>query len=96
MDKDPGTNNPASYESFVALFDGEKNVTHHVYMNHPLKQNGHTLYQASYSQDENGNYSSVLAVNIDQGRPLKYLGSLMLVLGSIWHYQLNRKRKGQI
>lgn len=96
MDKDPGTNNPASYESFVKLFDGKKMSNHHVFMNHPLKQEGFTLYQASYSQDDQGNYSSTLAVNVDQGRPLKYLGSLMLVLGSIWHYNLNKKKKKEI
>jgi hypothetical protein len=93
MDKDPGTNNPASYESFVKLFTGKTNTKHHIYMNNPLKHDGFTFYQASYSQDDQGNYSSTLSVNVDQGRPLKYLGSLMLVFGSIWHYNLNKKKK---
>jgi len=93
MDKDPGTNNPSTYESFVKLFTGSENTTHHIYMNHPMKVQGYTFYQASYSQDDQGNYSSTLAVNVDQGRPLKYLGSLMLVFGSIWHYNLNKKKK---
>lgn len=96
MDKDPGTNNPASYESFVKLFTGNTNTSHHIFMNHPLKQDGFTLYQASYSQDDQGNYSSTLAVNVDQGRPLKYLGSLMLIFGSIWHYNLNKKKKKEV
>lgn len=93
MDKDPGTNNPASYESFVKLFDDGKMTNHHVFMNNPLKHSGFTFYQASYQQDSAGNYHSTLAVNVDQGRPLKYLGSLMLVLGGIWHYNLNKKKK---
>ncbi len=93
MDKDPGTNNPASYESFVKLFDDGKMTDHHVFMNNPLKHSGFTFYQASYQQDSAGNYHSTLAVNVDQGRPLKYLGSLMLVLGGIWHYNLNKKKK---
>lgn len=92
MDKDPGTNNPASYESFVRLFSDEGPSDHHVYMNNPLKYKGFTFYQASYSQDQQGNYSSTLTANVDQGRPLKYLGSLLLVFGAIWHYLLNRKR----
>lgn len=96
MDKDPGTNNPASYESFVKLFDGKNTTAHHIFMNNPLKQNGFTLYQASYSQDDQGNYSSTLAVNVDQGRPLKYFGSILLIFGSIWHYNLNKKRKKEI
>lgn len=93
MDQDPGTNNPASYESFVKLFDGKNSTQHHIFMNNPLKYDGFTFYQASYSQDDQGTYSSTLAVNVDQGRPLKYFGSIMLVLGSIWHYNLNKKRK---
>ncbi len=94
MDKDPGTNNPASYESFVTLFKNNGTTEHHVYMNNPLKYDGFTFYQASYSQDEQtGQYSSTLSVNVDQGRFLKYLGSLLLVLGAIWHYYLNNRQK---
>lgn len=96
MDKDPGTNNPASYESFVKLFSNGVMTNHHVYMNNPLKYGGFTFYQASYSQDNAGNYSSTLSVNVDQGRFLKYLGSLMLVLGAAWHYHLNKKKKKEL
>ncbi len=92
MDKDPGTNNPASYESFVKLFTNDGSTSHHVFMNNPLKYNGFTFYQASYGQDDNGNYQSTLSVNVDQGRFLKYLGSLMLVFGATWHYYLNQKK----
>lgn len=93
MDKDPGTNNPASYESFIKLFSDGQMTNHHVYMNNPLKHRGFTFYQASYSQDSAGNYSSTLSVNVDQGRVWKYLGSLMLVFGAAWHFHLNRKKK---
>ncbi len=94
MDKDPGTNNPASYESFVNLFRDGENSNHHIFMNNPLKYDGFTFYQASYSQDpDTGQYSSTLSVNVDQGRFLKYLGSLLLVLGACWHYTLNKKKK---
>lgn len=93
MDKDPGTNNPASYESFVKLFSDGKTSNHHVFMNNPMKNDGFTFYQASYSQDDQGQYNTTLAVNVDQGRVMKYLGSLMLVFGAIWHYNLNSKNK---
>jgi hypothetical protein len=92
MDTDPGTNNPASYESFISLFDGKTNQKHHIYMNNPLKYNSFTFYQASYFKTEQG-YGSVLSVNYDPGRFLKYLGSLLLVLGSIWHFGFARMRK---
>lgn len=93
MDKDPGTNNPASYESFVNKFDGKKGSSHHIYMNHPLKDHGFTFYQASYFPLENEEYATVLSANYDSGRPIKYLGSIFLVFGSIWHYLIRRKRK---
>ncbi len=94
MDKDPGTNRPASYESFVNLYTNGETTPHHVYMNNPLKHDGFTFYQASYSQDpETGAYSSTFSVNLDQGRWIKYLGSLLLVLGCIWHYYLNYRPK---
>lgn len=93
MDKDPGTERAASYESFVRLFSEEGPSNHHIFMNNPLKFQGFTFYQASYQQDRQGNYSSTLSVNVDPGRPFKYGGSLMLVFGSMWHYWLNVRRR---
>ncbi len=93
MDKSPGTNMPASYESFIRLFTENGSTDHHVFMNNPLKYKKFTFYQSSYSRNpKTGEYSSALSANIDQGRWLKYLGSLLLVLGSFWHYLINRKR----
>jgi hypothetical protein len=92
MDTDPGTQNPASFESYVTVFKGnEGNEKHHIFMNHPLKHKNFTFYQASYFQSQEGPMGSVLSVNFDPGRPWKYLGSLLLVFGSIWHYFLRRK-----
>jgi hypothetical protein len=93
MDTDPGTNNPASYESFVQLFTEQGAQDHHIYMNNPLKYDGLTFYQASYFQVSKDAYGSVLSVNIDPGRPIKYIGSLLLVLGAIWHFSLRRKKR---
>ncbi len=94
MDTDPGTNNPASYESFVQLFSGnEGSKNHHIFMNNPLKHAGFTFYQASYFKTENSGYGSVLSANYDPGRPIKYLGSLILILGTMWHYLIRRKKK---
>ena len=93
MEKDPGTNRPASFESFVRILSDGEPKKYHIYMNNPLKRDGLTFYQASYSQDEEGNYSSTLSVNLDPGRPIKYLGSIFLVFGAIGHYNLNRKKR---
>jgi hypothetical protein len=94
MDQDPGTNNPASYESFVTLFRGNSGSTeHHVFMNHPLKQDDFTFYQSSFFEIEPQVYGSVLSVNYDPGRWWKYLGSLLLVGGSFWHFVLRRRKE---
>lgn len=90
MDKDPGSNSPASYESFVNLFESEGASQHHIYMNNPLKKGRFTFYQASYFETEQG-YGSVLSVNYDPGRMGKYAAALLIVLGSIWHFYLRRK-----
>ncbi len=84
MDHVPGTDRPASYESFVRVSDtGE---TAHIYMNHPYKAHGYTFYQSSYFQDESGQYHTILSVNKDPGRPVKYLGSCILVLGLVLQF----------
>jgi len=94
MKKNPGTNNPASYESFVKVFSKEGTTPAHIYMNNPLKWDVFTLYQSSYFEAQGGQYGSILSVNFDPGRFLKYLGSLLFVLGCGIHFFLkNRKSK---
>jgi hypothetical protein len=79
----PGTNQPASFESLVQVgAQGkapEKPVV--IAMNQPLKYGGFVFFQACYDKMENGRYLSVLSVSRDPGVWLKYLGSLVLVLG---------------
>ncbi|NCN95149.1 MAG: cytochrome c biogenesis protein [Bdellovibrionales bacterium] len=76
-----GTKKAASYESLVETPEGEEVL---ISMNEPLKYAGYTFYQASFEQDEMGKATlSVLSVNYDPGRWIKYLGSLLIVLGSI-------------
>lgn len=101
MNTNPGTNTPASFESFVQLLDGRagtKFEDFHIYMNNPLKYDDFTFYQASYfplGMDNNNQqvYGSVLSVNYDPGRALKYFGCLLIVFGSIWHYIIRRKKR---
>ena len=56
-----------------------------------LKYDGLTFYQASYFEAPK-TPTALLSVNLDPGRPIKYLGSLLLVLGAIWHFYLRRKK----
>lgn len=101
MRKNPGTNDPASFESHVELLDGRTNdgvKKFHVFMNNPLKYDSFTYYQSSYfpiGVDDKGeqSYASVFSVNYDPGRKFKYLGSLLIVLGSMWHFYIRRRKK---
>ncbi len=87
-----GTNNPMSYQSQVEIPSGK----HMISMNEPLKYNGLTLYQASFQQDTTGKpTTSILSVNKDPGRPLKYIGSILIVLGSASLFYNRKLRKVQ-
>lgn len=81
LGKYPGTQRAASYSSVVTVPNlGTTEIT----MNEPLKFNGYTFYQASFQQDPSGQpTATILSVNYDPGRWIKYLGSLLIVFGSI-------------
>ncbi len=84
-----GTNRAASYESEVEVPGiGQRLIS----MNEPLQHNGFTFYQSSFQEDEMGNpTASILSVNYDPGRWIKYLGSFLIVLGSIMLFYFRRK-----
>jgi hypothetical protein len=83
-----GTQRAASYESEVEVPGrGLVNIS----MNEPLKWQGFTFYQSSFEKNEKGEPTvSVLSVNHDPGRWVKYLGSLSIVLGSIALFYFKR------
>ncbi len=86
-----GTMRAASYESLVDVPGvGERMIS----MNEPLKHNGFTVYQASFNEDEQGQpIASIFSVNKDPGRWIKYLGSLLIVLGSIHMFYFKRRQQ---
>lgn len=87
-----GTMRAASYQSVVSV-PGRQDVV--ISMNEPLKHNGFTFYQASFQEDEAGRpTASILSVNRDPGRFWKYLGSLLIVLGSTLLFY-NKKMAGK-
>lgn len=77
----PGTETPYSYESLVTNSRDQKKTL--ISMNEPLKAEGFTFYQASFSLVPGEKPVSVLSVNQDPGRWIKYLGSLILSIGII-------------
>lgn len=85
-----GTQKAMAYKSLVEVPGGE---IREISMNEPLNWQGLTFYQASFQEDEMGQpTSSVLSVNYDPGRFLKYAGSLIMSLGIILLFY-NRRQK---
>ncbi|MFO0950849.1 MAG: cytochrome c biogenesis protein ResB [Isosphaeraceae bacterium] len=95
---DPGTEQASRFQSQVRLTDKaagivEKPIT--ISMNEPLTHKGYTFYQASYIREEDprtgretGRVQSVLQVGKNPGRPIIYLGSLLIVIGSFVQFYM--------
>ena len=89
---DPGTQTAASYESDVIVDD----TVHNIAMNEPLHRNGYTIFQASFSKTASGGDISVFSIANDPGIELKYMGSIMLVLGIIIMFYFKPKKKVRV
>lgn len=78
-----GSQMPSSYESTVSIIKDQQPVEEHlISMNEPLKKNGLTLYQSSFENNERGEpVASILSVNYDPGRFIKYFGAILMVCG---------------
>jgi cytochrome c-type biogenesis protein CcsB len=77
----PGSENPATYESWVSLTDPGKGIVDekfHIYMNHPLDFRGTKHFQSSYDMDLKG---TILTVNNDPGKLPTYFGYTLISIG---------------
>jgi len=90
LDKDFGTGRDAFYESNVNFFNGKENKQSSISLNNPLKNQNFTLYQDSYKKLKTGQFLSVLRVNVDPGRYLKYFGWIIALAGMLIHFKLRR------
>jgi hypothetical protein len=93
---DPGTSQAASYTSDVHVVDsaGKPLDSGRIAMNQPLKRGGFTFYQASFANDPGKVATTVLSVNRDPGRYIKYFGAILAILSIIW-FVLERSRLGR-
>jgi hypothetical protein len=90
VDHYQGTSRAAAYKSNVSVPNAGD---HEISMNEPLKYAGYTIYQASFDNDPNTGQpvASVFSVNQDPGRWVKYLGSLIMVIGIILLFYFKQK-----
>ncbi|MCS6970428.1 MAG: cytochrome c biogenesis protein ResB [Planctomycetes bacterium] len=96
--KDPGGQRSASYASIVTVLPSAGEPwTARITMNEPLTIDGVTLYQTAFRPEldaegrPTGRQISVFTAASDAGRPLKYLGSGLLVAGIALHYLMRRR-----
>ena len=90
LERYQGTMDPSKYASDVSVHPsgGAPKFAYHISMNEPLEHGGFTFYQSSYEPGEPRPTVSIFSVNRDPGRFLKYFGSILLVLGSIYLFSM--------
>ena len=80
FDRYLGTNIPMNYSSMVELTNHERGEEREflIYMNHPLRYDGLTFFQSSFTPDE---LTSILQVVSNPGRHLPYISCILIFLG---------------
>lgn len=75
-----GTNIPMNYSSLIELSNEERGEKREflIHMNHPLRYNGLTFFQSSFTPDE---LTTILQVVSNPGRHLPYISCLLIFLG---------------
>jgi hypothetical protein len=66
-------------------------------MNEPYEQDGYKVFQASFSKTAAGRDVSVFSIAKDPGIELKYVGSILMVLGIIimFYFKPKKARRAQ-
>lgn len=97
---DPGTSQPASYESDILVTDAAKGLDEapiKVWMNHPYTNGDWTFYQSNYiptidpvTKESTGEYSSVFQVRFDPPWcwGVVYSGCFLVVLGTFLQFYM--------
>ncbi len=97
-----GTGMAKSYQSKVRIIKQKEERDVLIWMNHPLRLDGFTLFQSSFATDpESGAELSTFATVTNPGRLIPYISTVVSGLGLIIHFILalipqlgqNRKRK---
>jgi hypothetical protein len=83
----PGTDVASSFESYADLKENGGSRPVKIWMNNPLRHEGYTFFQASFSQGP-GFEKSTFAVVTNPGRVLPYVSSLLVFGGMLLHFLL--------
>ena len=88
-DKYVGTEKPKNYSSQIHLIDPSRNEEREVliYMNHPMRYEGETFYQADFLTG--GQKGTVLQVVRNPGWLLPYFSCGLVALGMVVHFGIN-------
>jgi len=78
----PGTQKASSFKSKVNVVQDDNKRRVDISMNKPLRQNGYTFYQSSYTQDGR---ATVLSVVKNYGRRFPYIASIIMCFGLLIH-----------
>jgi ABC-type transport system involved in cytochrome c biogenesis permease subunit len=87
-DRYTGTDVPRNYSSLVRIVDPKNNTDREVliWMNHPLRYNGETFYQASFKSGDSG---TVLQIVHNPGWLIPYISCSMVALGMLIHFGMH-------
>ncbi len=81
-----GTMMARSFSSKVTVTEGQSSEDIKIYMNHPLRRGGYTLYQSSFDQSNpSGIETSVFQVVHNKGRLMPYIAIVVITLGLLIH-----------
>jgi hypothetical protein len=90
-DRYPGTDIPKNFSSLVQLqhpvLKEDREIL--IYMNHPLRYQGKTFFQAGF---DNQDTTSIFQVVENPGWLLPYVSCILVSLGLFWHFTLHLVR----
>jgi len=83
----------AAFESDVQMTDTQRGIIlmRKIWMNHPLRYRGYSLFQSSYVPGETE--TTVLSVKNDPGTPFVYAGFLIVIGGVVTMFVQHRNIK---
>lgn len=88
-----GTMMARAYSSKVTVSEGESKEDTKIYMNHPLRRHGYTLYQSSFDQSNpTGVETSIFQVVYNKGQLVPYIAIVVITLGLLIHVFLQVPR----